>query len=133
MLSRGADRIILASADLDLHIALTFNSGIRPNAGGVNRSSNTANNTKARNIRTPHAIGSLRNELFPARRRQNKFLKFEYRKGCPGAAVARAGAMCRLIKFKTSYLPQTTGALRKTPGGGSGGPKSRCQTLPSSN
>src|ERR1700676_752943 len=47
---------ILASADLALHIALTFSSGTRPNAGGVNRGSNTANNTKARFIPTPHAM-----------------------------------------------------------------------------
>jgi hypothetical protein len=47
---------ILASADLALHIALTFSSGTRPNAGGVNRGGNTANNTKARFIRTPHAM-----------------------------------------------------------------------------
>jgi len=35
VLSRGTECIILASADLDSHIALTFSSGIRPNAGGV--------------------------------------------------------------------------------------------------
>jgi hypothetical protein len=33
---------------------------------------------------------------------------------------------------QTSYLVQTTGDFRQTPGRG-GGPKSRCQTLPSSN
>jgi hypothetical protein len=48
----------------------------------------------------------------------------------PGAAVASARTMCHLIRLKTSYLLQTTGALRQTPGGG---PKSRCQTRPSSN
>ena len=53
VLSKGTDRIILASVDLESHMALTFSSGIRPNAGSVNRGSNTANNTKARNIRPP--------------------------------------------------------------------------------
>jgi hypothetical protein len=33
---------------------MTFNSGTWPNAGGVNRASDIANNTEARFIRTPH-------------------------------------------------------------------------------
>jgi hypothetical protein len=37
-----------------------------------------------------------------------------------------------LDQAQTSYLVQTTGDFRQTPGRG-GGPKSRCQTLPSSN
>jgi hypothetical protein len=50
MLWSGVDPNILASADLVLHTAVTFSAGIRPNAGGVNRGNNTADNTKARNI-----------------------------------------------------------------------------------
>src|SRR5580704_12481166 len=56
MLSSGGDCNILASADLALHTALMFSSGTPPNAGGVNRGCNTANNTKARFIRTPHSM-----------------------------------------------------------------------------
>jgi len=37
-----------------------------------------------------------------------------------------------LDQAQTSYLVQTTGDFRQIPGRG-GGPKSRCQTLPSSN
>src|SRR5260370_40156286 len=55
MLCPGVDGNTLAT-DLALHIVLTFSSGTRPNAGGVNRGSNTANNTKTRFIRTPHAM-----------------------------------------------------------------------------
>jgi hypothetical protein len=48
----------------------------------------------------------------------------------PGAAEMAPDASSD--QAQTSYLVQTTGAFRQTPGGG-GGPKSRCQTLPSSN
>jgi hypothetical protein len=47
----GIERKIFAEAYLALHIFWGFNSGIRPNAGGANGSSNIANN-KARFIRT---------------------------------------------------------------------------------
>jgi hypothetical protein len=57
MLWSGIDRNIFASADLALHIALTFSSGIRPNAGGANMSSNTVKNKKARFIRTLMQLG----------------------------------------------------------------------------
>jgi hypothetical protein len=46
----------LASVDLALHTALTFSSGTPANAGGANRGNNIANDTKARFIRTPHAM-----------------------------------------------------------------------------
>ena len=53
MLSSGGDCKILASADLALHIALTFSCGKPPNAGSMNSGNNTANNTKARFIQPP--------------------------------------------------------------------------------
>jgi len=41
----GGERNAFASAFLALHTALMFSSGTPPNAGGVNRGCNTANNT----------------------------------------------------------------------------------------
>jgi hypothetical protein len=53
---QGVTATFQRRADRALHTALMFSSGTPPNAGGVNRGCNTANNTKARFIRTPHSM-----------------------------------------------------------------------------
>src|ERR1700722_862252 len=52
----GGDRNILASVALALHIALTFSFGSPADAGGMSSPGNTASNTRARFIRTSHAV-----------------------------------------------------------------------------
>jgi len=56
----------------------------------------------------------------------------EYRKGPSRRSTSSRRDDVKLDQAQTSYLVQTTGDFRQTPGRG-GGPKSRCQTLPSSN
>jgi hypothetical protein len=53
MLWSGVASHVSALADMALHIALTLSSGIRPNAGGMDRGSKTPKNKNAGFIRSP--------------------------------------------------------------------------------
>jgi hypothetical protein len=61
-----------------------------------------------------------------------RHLKFTWRKSASRRKQQERRDDVPLDRLETSYLLQTTGALRQ-PAGGGGGPMSRCQTLPSSN
>jgi hypothetical protein len=100
-LCSGIDRNILASADLALHIALTFSSGIRPSAGGVSRTSNPVKNKTARFTRTLIQSGPTRRTYWWVSRFQKDMGMLDRRAKSAILEILRLGrSLCRSTQHR---------------------------------